>query len=72
MVERSTELHPTGCHSKDVCPYTRSNFQHYVAFVVHKIVGIQFISKQYNPMGGMLQGPAISHGQKSSDSLGGL
>ena len=58
MVEGSSELHPPGCHSKDVCPYMRSNYQHYMAFIVHKIAGIQFISKQYNPVGGMSQGAA--------------
>ena len=26
MLEGNSELHPTGCHSKDVCPYMRSNY----------------------------------------------
>ena len=73
MVEGNTDLHPTGCHSKDVCPYMRSNYQHYLAFIVHTIAGIQFISKQYNPVGGMSQGlVGASQTQKFSDSLGGL
>ena len=55
MVDGSSELHPPGCHSKDVCPYMRSNYQHYMAFIVHKIAGIEFISKQCNPVGGMSQ-----------------
>ena len=38
------------CHSKDACPCMRSNYQHYMAFIVHKIAGIHFISKQYNPV----------------------
>ena len=51
----------------------RSNFQHYMAFIVHKVSGIQFISKQYNPVGGMSQGQVgESQAQKFSDSLGGL
>ena len=53
MIEGNTDLHPTGCHSKDVCPYTKSNYQYYTAFIVHKVAGIQFISKQYNLVGGM-------------------
>ena len=73
MLEGNSELHPTGCHSKDVCPYMRSNYQHYMAFIVHKIAGIHFISKQYNPVGGMSQGQmGASQNQKFSDSLGGL
>ena len=49
------------------------DYQHCMAFVVHRIAGIQFISKQYNPVGGMSQGElGASHNQKFSDSLGGL
>ena len=46
------ELHPTGYHTKETCPYMRAKFQLYFADIVSKMIGPRPKPKAYVPFGG--------------------
>ena len=47
-----TELHPTGYHTKEVCPYMKAQFQYYLVSIIERITGLRPRPKAYVPFGG--------------------
>ena len=47
-----TELHPTGYHTKEVCPYMKAQFQYYLVSIIERITGLRPKPKAYVPFGG--------------------
>jgi hypothetical protein len=47
-----TELHPTGYHIKEVCPYIKAQFQYYLVSIIERIIGLRPKPKAYVPFGG--------------------
>ena len=39
--DNATELHPTGYHTKEVCPYTKAQFQYYLVSIIERITGLR-------------------------------
>ena len=52
MSEEGTELHPTGYHTKETCPYMKAKFQLYLADLISKMTGLRPKPKAYAPFGG--------------------
>ena len=46
-----TELHPTGYHTKEVCPYTKARFQYCLVSIIEIITGLRPKPKAYVPFG---------------------
>ena len=52
MSEEGQELHPTGYHTKEVCPYMKAKFQLYQADIITRITGLYPKPKAFVPFGG--------------------
>ena len=59
-----TELHPTGYHKKEVCPYMKARFQYYLVSIIERITGLRPTPKAYVPFGG--------HGSANQNTSSGL
>ena len=46
------ELHPTGYHTMETCPYMKAKFQLHLADLVSKMIGLRPKPKAYAPYGG--------------------
>jgi hypothetical protein len=47
-----TELHPTGYHTKEVCPYMKAYFRYYLVSIIERITRLRPKPKAYVPFGG--------------------
>ena len=47
-----TELHLTGYHTKEVCPYVKARFRYYLVSGIERITGLRPKAKAYVPFGG--------------------
>ena len=47
-----TELHPTGYHTKELCPYMKARFQYYLVSIIQRITGLRTKPKACVPFGG--------------------
>ena len=56
-----TELHPTGYHTKEVCPYMKAYFQYYLVSIIERITRLRPKPKAYVPFGG--------HGDKQNTTI---
>ena len=52
IAEDGGELHPTGYHAKETCPYMKAKFQLYLTDIISRMTGLYPKPKAFVPFGG--------------------
>ena len=52
LSEDGQDLHPTGYHTTEVCPYTKAKFQLYLSDIMSRMTGLHPKPKAFVPCGG--------------------